>query len=50
VYAGSIPTLASNKTAAKVIAVVLRDARPASMRTDTLMTIGGGRAILARTK
>jgi hypothetical protein len=49
VYAGSIPTLASNQTAAKIV-VVLRDSTRASMRTDTLMTIGGRRAILARTK
>jgi hypothetical protein len=48
VYAGSIPTLASNQPAK--IVVVLRDSTRASMRTDTLMTIGGGRAILARTK
>jgi hypothetical protein len=31
-------------------AVVIRESTRASMRRDTLMTIGGRRAILARTK
>jgi hypothetical protein len=50
VYAGSIPTLAFNQIAATFTSSCA--SRPAlrSDVADALMTIGGGRAILARTK